>query len=188
LKRGLVFGFDITRSPGEGHGAQIIRPEEICSASYRPGLDEDIIHWRFIRESPRFPHIWRNLVSYTSVRHLLALTALVTGIAASSAALAAPTQGETLFKQRCATCHAIAPGVAKMGPPLKGIVGSKAGVVPGYAFSPALKASGLTWTTANLDKYLAKPTSVVPGTKMMVGLPDPAQRAAVIDYLSSQAK
>lgn len=125
---------------------------------------------------------------HTSPRHLLALTALVAGIAAGSTALAAPTQGETLFQQRCATCHTIAPGAAKMGPPLKGIVGSKAGAVPGYAFSPALKASGLTWTAANLDKYLAKPTTVVPGTKMMVGLPDPAQRAAVISYLSTQAK
>lgn len=121
-------------------------------------------------------------------RHLLSVTALVAAIAASSAALAAPSQGETLFQQRCGTCHTIAPGPAKMGPPLANIVGAKAGAVPGYAFSPALKASGLTWTTANLDKYLAKPTAVVPGTKMMVGMPDAAQRAAVISYLSSQTK
>lgn len=125
-------------------------------------------------------------MSHTSARHLLALAALALGTSAGSTALAAPTEGETLFQQRCATCHTIAPGAAKMGPALKGIVGSKAAAVPGYAFSPALKASGLTWTAANLDKYLAKPTTVVPGTKMMVGLPDPAQRAAVISYLSSQ--
>lgn len=127
-------------------------------------------------------------MSHTSSRHLLALSALVAGACAGSAALAAPTQGETLFQQRCATCHTIAPGAAKMGPALKGIVGSKAAAVPGYAFSPALKASGLTWTAANLDKYLAKPTTVVPGTKMMVGVPDAAQRAAIISYLSTQAK
>ena len=127
-------------------------------------------------------------MSHISSRPMIALTALVAGAAVSSAAHAAPTQGETLFQQRCATCHTIAPGAPKMGPPLKGIVGDKAAAVPGYAFSPALKASGLTWTTANLDKYLAKPTTVVPGTKMMVGLPDPAQRAAIISYLSTQAK
>ncbi len=123
---------------------------------------------------------------HTSPRHLLALTTLALVIAAGSAAFAAPTPGETLFQQRCATCHTIAPGAVKMGPALKGVVGSKAAAMPGYAFSPALKASGLTWTAANLDKYLAKPTSVVPGTKMTIGLPDPAQRAAVISYLSSQ--
>ena len=54
--------------------------------------------------------------------HLLALSALIAGACAGSAALAAPTQGETLFQQRCATCHSIAPGAAKMGPALTGIV------------------------------------------------------------------
>ena len=119
---------------------------------------------------------------------LFALAVLVSTIAPGSTALAAPTQGETLFKQRCATCHTIAPGASKLGPPLKGVLGAKAAVTPGYTFSAALKASGLTWTAANLDRYLAKPTVVVPGTKMTIGVPDAAQRAAIIDYLSTQAR
>ncbi|HVK42868.1 MAG: cytochrome c class [Phenylobacterium sp.] len=127
-------------------------------------------------------------MSRTSSRRLFALAALLTGITASSGALAAPTPGETAFKQRCAVCHTIAPGATKMGPPLKGVVGRKAGTLAGYAYSPAMKASGLTWTAANLDKYLAKPAGVVPGTKMMIAVPDATQRAAIVTYLSTQAK
>ncbi len=120
-----------------------------------------------------------------SSRHLLALTALVGSLAASSGALAAPTPGETLFQQRCSVCHAIAPGATKMGPPLKGVVGRKSGTVAGYAYSPAMKASGLTWNAATLDKYLTKPAAVVPGTKMMIGVPDATQRTALITYLTT---
>lgn len=118
---------------------------------------------------------------------LLALAVLAASVPAS-AAFAAPSQGQTLFQQRCSTCHTLAPGAPKMGPPLKGVVGAKAAARPGYAYSSAMKASGLTWTAANLDKYLAKPAATVPGTKMMIGLPDAAQRAAVIDYLSTEGK
>lgn len=111
--------------------------------------------------------------------------ALAAGLATSAAA--ASVQGETVFKQQCGTCHTIAPGgPAKLGPPLKGAIGRKAGTVPGYAYSAALKGWGQTWTTANLDQYLAKPAAVVPGTKMLVGVANPEQRAAVVAYLASQ--
>lgn len=116
----------------------------------------------------------------------MAALAAIGALTAGSSALAQAPQGETLFKQQCATCHTIAPGAAKQGPSLQGVVGRKAGTLAGYAFSPALKAWGKTWTTANLDQYLAKPTTVVPGTKMMVGMPNAAQRAAVVSYLATQ--
>ncbi len=117
-----------------------------------------------------------------------AIVPAVSLIALAGSAAAAPSQGETLFKQRCGTCHAIdAGGPAKMGPPLKGVMGRKAGTAPGFAFSAALKNSGIVWDATNMDAYVAKPTGTVPGTKMMVGMPgDPAQRAAVISYLAAQ--
>ena len=116
------------------------------------------------------------------------LIAAVLAFAALSAsqAQAQASQGETLFKQQCGTCHTIAPGAPKMGPPLKGMVGRKAGTVAGFAYSPALKASGITWSADSLDKYLAKPTALVPGTKMIVGMPDATKRAAVVAYLAAQ--
>ena len=118
-----------------------------------------------------------------SILGLAAGFALAAGLASTAAA---QVQGETVFKQQCGTCHAIAPGgPAKLGPPLKGMVGRKAGTVPGYAYSKAMTGWGQTWTTANLDAYLAKPAATVPGTKMLVGAPDAEQRAALVTYLGT---
>jgi len=107
-------------------------------------------------------------------------------IAAPAAAQTPPT-GETLFKQRCGTCHAIdAGGAARLGPPLRGVVGRKAGAVAGYGYSAALKGSGVVWDKANLDAYLARPAARIPGTKMMIGVPGAGQRAPIIAYLATQ--
>lgn len=95
-------------------------------------------------------------------------------------------KGEAVFAT-CSGCHAAEPDAAAMaGPNLHGIVGAKAGAVEGYAYSEALAGSGLTWTEAELDAYLANPTSKVPGTTMVAGaLPDPERRKAVIAWLAS---
>jgi cytochrome c2 len=101
---------------------------------------------------------------------------------AMAAAAAAPPDA---FKQ-CQVCHSVAPGKNGIGPSLAGIYGAKAGEVAGYDFSDAMKNSGLTWNAATLDKYLAGPQAVVPGTKMSFGgLKDADKRKAVIDYLKS---
>ena len=64
--------------------------------------------------------------------------------------------------------------------------GTKSGEIPGYAFSDAMKSANLTWDEATLDKYLAAPAKVVPGTKMTyAGLADPAARKAIIEYLKT---
>jgi cytochrome c len=119
------------------------------------------------------------------MKTMLALAAA--GLLAAAPAAAQAPSGETLFKQRCGTCHAIdAGGPAKLGPPLRGVVGRGAGAVADYAYSPALKRSGLTWDKASLDAYLARPAGKVPGTKMLIGLPSVEQRAAVIGYLAAQ--
>lgn len=95
--------------------------------------------------------------------------------------------GEKLFKQRCAACHTVAPGAKSgVGPVLRGVVGRKAASVPGFSYSPALKGSKLVWNAASLDKYLNSPGKVVPGTRMVIAVPNPADRAAVIAYLQSQ--
>jgi cytochrome c len=75
-----------------------------------------------------------------------------------------------------------------MGPPLAGVVGRKAGTVTGFAYSSALKASGITWTADKLDAFVKAPSKTVPGTKMLLGAPDDQQRAAVIQYLGSLKK
>lgn len=65
--------------------------------------------------------------------------------------------------------------------------GRKAGSVPGFTYSPALKASGLVWTATNLDRWLAAPTSLVKGTSMGFRLSAAVDRADVIAYLASPA-
>lgn len=87
---------------------------------------------------------------------------------------------------QCISCHSVKPGVNGVGPSLHGIIGHKAATVPGYAYSDPLKTSGLTWDEPTLDKWLTAPMTLVPGTKMVFpGVPDPARRKAVIDYLAT---
>ncbi len=100
----------------------------------------------------------------------------VIGLAAAAAVLAAysgsalaegdAAKGEKVFK-KCATCHNIAAGEGnKVGPNLHGIIGRLAGTVEGFNYSDAMKNSGITWTEDELEKYLADPKAIVPGTKM----------------------
>lgn len=87
---------------------------------------------------------------------------------------------------RCATCHQTEPGRNGVGPSLAGVYGAPAAHEPTYAYSRAMRESGLTWDEATLDAYIANPRQVVPGTKMaFAGLPDPAERAAIIAYLKT---
>ena len=85
----------------------------------------------------------------------------------------------------CAPCHAVEKGKNGVGPALVGIVGGPKAAVPGYAYSAALKAKGGAWTPKELDAYLAAPSTAIPGTKMPIGQPDAAKRAAVIAYLKT---
>ena len=118
------------------------------------------------------------------IRSLLAGT-LLAGIA--SAALAAdPAAGEKVFKTQCALCHTVEPGKNKIGPSLFGVVGRKAGTVPGFHYSSANQNSGITWDDAALNKYLQDPKAMVPGTLMTyAGLKNDTQRADVIAYLDT---
>lgn len=85
----------------------------------------------------------------------------------------------------CASCHAVTPGRNGAGPSLAGIWGQKAATRPGYAYSKALRDSGIVWDEASLDRWLAGPMQMVPGTKMVIGIPNPEARRAVIEYLKT---
>lgn len=86
--------------------------------------------------------------------------------------------------QACMGCHSI--NENDVGPRHRGVVGRRAGSLPDYAYSSALKTSGLTWTPANLDKWLAGPQVLVPGTKMYFSVPKPQDRADIIAFLARQ--
>ena len=92
-------------------------------------------------------------------------------------------KGKRVFAQ-CRTCHVTDPGINRTGPTLAGIVGSNAGQVEGYNYSPANSNSGLTWTEEQLYVYLENPRATIPNTKMIfMGLPKAQDRADVIAYL-----
>lgn len=83
----------------------------------------------------------------------------------------------------CASCHPVSPGRNGAGPSLAGVWGSKAGSRPDYAYSAALKSSGIVRDAQTLDRWLQGPMQMVPGTRMVMGLPNPEARQAVIAYI-----
>ena len=114
-----------------------------------------------------------------------ALSVVVAGVAAPARA-ADPAAGKQVFKQQCAICHADKPGVNKIGPSLFGVVGRHTGSESGYDYSVANKNANLTWTPEVLDKYIANPQKVVPGTKMPYGgLANATKRANLIAFLAT---
>jgi cytochrome c len=121
-------------------------------------------------------------------RSSAAVAVLLLAVGIAGAARAAPAgdaaKGEDAFGDRCSQCHTIG-GVAQ-GPNLAGVVGRKAGTSPGFPYTTALKAAGLTWTPANLERFIAGPQALIPGTAMTVAVPSAAERANIVAYLATQ--
>jgi len=118
----------------------------------------------------------------TGLAALLAAGAF-TGSAARASATAPAPASPAVFAP-CSGCHSLQQGKTVFGPSLAGVSGRKAGSLPGYAYSKALKNSGITWNAATLDAWLTSPRKMVPGTRMpFMGIPDPAKRKAVVDFL-----
>lgn len=115
-------------------------------------------------------------------RAVLASLALLSWPAAGNAQALG---GERLFRQRCAACHSIEPARNGIGPSLSGVLGRRAGTLEGARYSEALRGSGVVWTKETLDRYLRNPRQAVPGTSMMVNVPNQAEREALLDYLGT---
>lgn len=116
---------------------------------------------------------------------VLAIAMIAAAPVAASAADA--EAGKTVFA-KCKACHQVGEGAKNaVGPQLNGIVGRKAAAAEGFAYSEALKGSGLTWDEANLKAWLADPKAKVPGNKMVfMGLKDAADQDNLIAYLATQ--
>ncbi len=114
---------------------------------------------------------------------ILAVFALAAGQAMAEGDAAA---GEKVFK-KCKVCHTVAEGGKnRVGPNLFGLFGRQAGKTPGYKFSKAMKASGITWGEESLAQFLKKPRKMVRKTKMAFpGLKKPADIANIIAYLKA---
>jgi len=97
-------------------------------------------------------------------------------------------QGEALFKgtAQCKTCHKIDHNL--VGPQLGGVFGRKSGSVPNFSYSAGMKTANLTWDAATLDKWLASPAVLVPGTHMSMRVAKDQDRADIIAYLKTLPK
>jgi cytochrome c len=94
--------------------------------------------------------------------------------------------GEQVFKRLCSPCHDIGPdSKVKLGPPLNGINGRKAGTFGGFNYSPVNKSSGITWGQEPFDKYIRAPMQEMPGTRMaFVGIKNDKDIADLWAYLT----
>lgn len=91
------------------------------------------------------------------------------------------TRGEAIYS-RCLACHALA--YDRTGPRHCGLFGRRAGSVPGFAYSTAMKNSKIIWDEKTLNWFLTSPMTAIPGTAMgYAGIPDPQERADLIAYL-----
>lgn len=94
--------------------------------------------------------------------------------------------GQRAF-QRCAACHSLrADDASAPAPTLTGVVGRRAAAVESFAYSDAMRTAGrrgLVWDEATLERYLADPEAIVPGTTMPFQGGTAAERRAVIAWL-----
>ena len=87
----------------------------------------------------------------------------------------------------CQACHATEEVKgSKIGPNLAGILNRPAASLEDSLYSDALRQQDFVWDEEKLDTWLLRPATLVPGTSMaFVGLPQEANRAAIIAYLKT---
>ena len=129
-----------------------------------------------MQESPSRPSSW-------PLAAAAALGLLIP--AASAGAPPDPMRGAALFQDRCALCHMREGG--GQAPSLVGVVGRPAAATPDAVYTRALSVSGLIWVPETLDRFLADPSALVPGTAMPVSIADPRDRADLVAFLASSA-
>jgi glucose/arabinose dehydrogenase/cytochrome c2 len=118
-----------------------------------------------------------------------AIMAAVTALANSSWAADAgpnPNAGKAVFAQQCALCHSAAPNDdgGAQGPLLHNVFG-RAAATGDFGYTSALKSAKLTWDAATLDRFLTAPTTVVPGSAMVVPVANNTDRQNLIAYFQA---
>lgn len=113
----------------------------------------------------------------------LAVALLALAAAAMAAPSGDPVAGQQQYEARCGGCHSL--DVNRIGPLHRGVVGRRPGIVPGYAYSPAVMRLGGVWTPARLNVWLQGPQRLAPGSRMYLSVADPVVRQNIIAYLQS---
>ena len=119
------------------------------------------------------------------MRRMFAMLAALAAGPAAAAPVGDPVRGEAIY-QACTDCHSLDQN--DVGPRHRGVYGRKAGSLPDYDYSDALKNATIVWNKETLDKWLTNPQAFVPGVKMFFHLDNPQDRADVIAFLKEKAK
>jgi cytochrome c len=124
------------------------------------------------------------------MKSLIAAAAVIVAAGPAFAQSGEASRGQRVFNTQCRTCHSVEKGVVPpVGPNLNGLFGRRAGTLPGFEFSDAMKASGIVWDEATLAEYARDPKAKVPGGKMVfAGVKNPTQLADLIAYLKEATK
>ena len=118
---------------------------------------------------------------------ILLLAAITSAHGANAADSPDPANaGKSFFRQQCALCHSAEANDngGAQGPSLQGVFG-RAAAAGQFSYSSALKAANLSWDAATLDRFLASPTTVVPGSAMVVPVTNATDRANVVAYFAA---
>ncbi len=113
-------------------------------------------------------------VQYTDWVHLIVTLSAMAYMLSSPSSLSQEllSQGiesgseQQVFNNACRTCHTIKEGDNRLGPSLYKVVGRKAGSLPDYNYSSAMKGAGFVWDEEKLEHFIANPDEVVPGNNM----------------------
>jgi cytochrome c2 len=119
----------------------------------------------------------------------LTTLAICAGLSAFAGAAEAQDakHGAQVFSTFCGICHSVQAGRNVLGPSLHGVVGRKAGTLPGFNYSPAFTSANVVWSETTLDTYLADPKAFIPKNRMgFNGVKNPKDRADLIAYLAAQ--
>jgi cytochrome c len=131
------------------------------------------------------------LMPRIAIPGLVCTTFLMLGFSAvsqESARKDADTEsGQLTFNNACRTCHTTKEDDNRLGPNLHNVIGRKAGSLPNYGYSSAMKGADFVWDKEKLDRFIAKPDEVVPGNNMKPygGLTSAEDRAKIIAFLES---
>ena len=119
------------------------------------------------------------------------LPAAVAWVLLCAPVLAQDDAGQIAFNNACRTCHTVREGDNRLGPSLYGMIGRKAGSLPGYNnYSESMKKADLVWDKQNLDRFIANPDQVVPGNNMKPygGIASADERAKIVAFLGTATR
>jgi cytochrome c len=120
----------------------------------------------------------------------------IIGVLAATAAASAQrvvadndNAGQLAFNNACRTCHSTNEGDNRLGPSLHDIIGRKAGSLPDFGYTSAMKQADLVWDKSTLDRFIANPDQVVPGNRMKPfgGIASADERAKIVGFLAGKS-